>query len=133
MDQADQQPNLIEPVRPPEPIPVLFLVILVVFPGLCWALDFGLSYLLVSATCNGDFVHIRTTLHIIMALMLVGTVGTFLISLRIWFKTRHSSDDPRAIRTNFLAAAAMLMAILFTFGVILASMAPFFTPVCQKV
>lgn len=132
MDQADQQPNLIEPVRRPEPIPVLFLVILVIVPGLCWAIDFGLSYLLVSVTCNGGFVHIRTTLHIIMALMLVGTVGSFVIGLRIWLQTRHSPDDPRLVRTNFLAATAMLMAILFTFGVILASMAPWFVPVCQK-
>lgn len=132
MEQADQQPNLIEPIHRPEPIRLLFLVFLVVLPGGCWALDFGLSYLLVAVTCNGGFTHIRTTLHIIMALMLVGTIGTLVLGYLIWSRTRKVPDDPQAARTNFLAAAAMLMSVIFTLGVILTSMAPWVVPVCQK-
>jgi len=132
MEHADQQPNLIEPVRRPERIPMLVQVGLVVFPGLCWALDFGASYLLVSVTCNGALTDSRLYLHIIMVVMLIGTLGSLAIGYLIWSRTRSIPDDPRAARTNFLAAAAMLMAVLFTLGVILTSMAPWFVPVCQK-
>lgn len=132
MEQADQQPNLIEPIRRPEPIPLLFLVFLVVAPGLCWAADFGFSYLLVSATCNGAITNGALYMHIIMVIMLIGSIGAGVLGFLIWSRTRHVADDPQAARTNFLAATTMLMSVLFTFGVVLASTAPLVVSVCQK-
>lgn len=122
------------------------LVLALLGAPVAWTLHLLGGYFLVAVGCATAWAGTDAAILALTAFCVAGAVATGLLALRLWRRSQEhrltdrepGDDEPwdarlgeRGARANFLAISGVMLAILFTFAIVIEGLPPLFAPTCS--
>lgn len=106
-----------------------------------WSLHLLLSYVLLAWGCSSRWTGTRPALAVLSAVALAITVASGMIARRCWLVARavdRPTDDAwdarmgeRTARVSFLMVVGLVLAAIFSLGVVYEALTVFLAPLCE--
>jgi len=122
------------------------LVLALLGAPVAWTLHLLVGYVIVAFGCATAWGGTDAAIVALTVACAAGAVAAGLLGLRLWRRAqehRLSDEEPgddepwdarlgeRGARANFLAIAGVMLAILFTYAIVIEGLPPLFAPTCS--